>query len=511
MRAWTVRGGQFGEREQQALTEGLTIAGWEETGDLGGCTSVGEIGDLLTAAYPAASRGTIDNWKHQLWRFLSMEIGDLVVMPRKYQPVVAVGRLTGGYQYRATAAPGYRHVRPVDWVRPAVERAAIGGDLRDSMGAFSTVSELSRRDAAQRVQALAETGADPGYEGGIEPPADIAALVRDVQEDGTRQLTARDLIGLWGWSRRSTEVIDLVDQELATRGLRVEPHFAEGQLDDLVTVSSQEAVSGEEGRDGSTTTYGPGGSRDSQGGDGSKARDLSWRIGNLPLVREVVTVGLEEPLSTAITPMIEHDYSQLPVVDRHNVLRGVVTWEGIARAHLGKRDGTIADAMSPHPQTAREQEELFARIGDIQQHGFLVIVDTEYTVRGILTAADLAGQLQERVEPFTLLEEVERRLRRMTQHFTAEELPPEIRNKRANGRQFTLGQYKFLLDDADCWAKLDWPYGQQDILNRLKTVTDYRNALAHWAVDKPAEDAASLAATRQLLKLLKVIDHDPRS
>ena len=265
-----------------ALSEGLTIAGWEEVGDLGGCTSVGEIGDLLSAAYPDESRGTIDNWKHQLWRFLSMQSGDLVVMPRKYQPVVSVGKLTGKYEYRDAAAPGFRHVRPVDWVRPAADRAAIGGDLRDSMGAFSTVSELSRRDAAQRVQALAETGVDPGYEGGIEPPADVAALVRDVQEDGTRQLTARDLIGLWGWSRRSADVIDLVDHELATLGLRVEPHFTEGQLDALITVSSQEAASGEEGGDGSTTSYGLGGSRDSQGGDGTKARDLSWRIGNLP-------------------------------------------------------------------------------------------------------------------------------------------------------------------------------------------------------------------------------------
>ncbi|WP_406407257.1 CBS domain-containing protein [Streptomyces sp. NBC_01643] len=509
MRAWTVRGGQFGEREQRALAEGLTIAGWEETGDLSRYGSAGEIGDLLTAAYPDESQGTIDNWKHQLWRFISMDTGDFVVMPRKHLPVVAVGRLIGGYEYRAEAAPGFRHVRPVDWVRPAVERAAIGGDLRDSMGAFSTVSELSRRDAAERVRSLAETGTDPGYEGGIEPPAGIEALARDVREDGTRQLTARDLIGLWGWSRRTTDVIDQVDQELATLGLRVEPHFTEGQLDGLVTVSSQEPVAGEESSDG-TAAHGPTTPRDSLSTDGAKARDLSWRIGNLPFVQEVVTVSWEAPLSSAITPMIEHDFSQLPVVDRHNVLRGVVTWEDIARAHLGKRDGTIADVLNPHPQTAREQEELFARIGDIQRHGFLIIVDTEYAVRGILTATDLAGQLRQRVEPFTLLEEVERRLRRMTHRFTTDELPQEIRSKRANGRQFTLGQYKFLLADAHCWAKLDWPYGQQDMLDRLKTVADYRNALAHWAVDAPAEDATSLAATRQLLKLLKVIDHDPR-
>ncbi|MFE3775292.1 MULTISPECIES: hypothetical protein [unclassified Streptomyces] len=97
----------------------------------------------------------------------------------------------------------------------------------------------------------------------------------------------------------------------------------------------------------------------------------------------------------------------------------------------------------------------------------------------------------------------------MTHPFTADELPQEIRSTRTKGHQFPLGQYRFLLADAHCWAKLDWPYGQQDMPGPLKTVADYRNALAHWAVDAPAEDATSLAATRQLLKLLKVIDHDP--
>jgi restriction system protein len=239
-RAWTVRGGQFGEREDQALDEGVVIAGWEEVGDLKDCASIADVGDLLARAYPDEASATVDNWKHQLWRFITMETGDLVVMPRKYLAVVAIGRLTGGYEYRSDAAPGFRHTRKVEWVRTQVKRAAIGGDLRDSIGAFLTVSELRRRDAAHRVETLAQTGVDPGYKGAIEPPTDHGALQRDVQEEGTRQLTARDLIGLWGWQRRTGDVIDVVDQELATLGLRVAPHFTEVQLDGLVTVSAQE-------------------------------------------------------------------------------------------------------------------------------------------------------------------------------------------------------------------------------------------------------------------------------
>ncbi|MCM2387907.1 hypothetical protein [Streptomyces albipurpureus] len=79
----------------------------------------------------------------------------------------------------------------------------------------------------------------------------------------------------------------------------------------------------------------------------------------------------------------------------------------------------------------------------------------------------------------------------------------------ARGQHLSLGQYVFLVEDAHCWDKLRWPFEQQDISRRLAIVRDYRNDLAHWAVDAPAEDAAALAATGGLLKLLKLVDHDP--
>ncbi|MQS37499.1 CBS domain-containing protein [Streptomyces katsurahamanus] len=510
MRAWTVRGGRDGEREEKALAEELVIVGWEEVGDLGGCGSLDEVAELLATAYPEKKPGTRDSWARQLWRFMSMEVGDYVVMPRKHLRVMAVGRLVGPYEYRAQAAPGFRHVRRTDWVRRGVERAAVRGDLRDSMGAFSTVSELSRRDAAARVRAIAETGSDPGYDGAVTPPADVGALIEDVRDDGVRQLTARDLIALWGWQRRTTDVIDLVDEHLASLGLQVEPHFTAAQLDGLVTVSAAEQEGAEEEPgDGSR---GDGASRESGAAadsDKAKERDLTWRIGNLPFVRDVVTVHEDDELKQATTPMFEHEYSQIPVVDRNHVLRGVITWEGIARAQIGGRTATVRNAMDPHPEASRVDQELFRQLDRIQESGFTVIVDGENTVIGILTSTDLAGQLKQRVEPFIVLEELERRLRRLTAGFSVEELPRDIRKTRQKGQHLSLGQYRSIVADPECWKKLDWPFDQQDILARLKVVSKYRNDLAHWAVDAPSEDAEALDATARLLKLLKVVDRDP--
>ncbi|MFI1865796.1 hypothetical protein [Streptomyces jumonjinensis] len=154
-------------------------------------------------------------------------------------------------------------------------------------------------------------------------------------------------------------------------------------------------------------------------------------------------------------------------------------------------------------------QELFRQLDRIQESGFTVIVDGENTVIGILTSTDLAGQLKQRVEPFIVLKELERRLRRLTAAFSVEELPRDIRKTRQKGKHLSLGQYHSIVADPGCWEKLDWPFDQQDILARLKVVSKYRNDLAHWAVDAPSEDAEALDATARLLKLLKVVDRDP--
>ena len=103
---------------------------------------------------------------------------------RRSISLIAIGRLIGDYEYHADAPGGYRHVRRVDWLNTEVERAAVGGDLRDSMGSFLTVSELSQRDAVERVASLADTGTDPGYSGYVPPPVDLEALRSEVDELG---------------------------------------------------------------------------------------------------------------------------------------------------------------------------------------------------------------------------------------------------------------------------------------------------------------------------------------
>ncbi|MGW6864630.1 CBS domain-containing protein [Streptomyces sp. NPDC054901] len=510
MRAWTIRGGSQGERETTALDQGLAIVGWDELGDLTPCTTIDDLGALVEAKYPDEAARTLTSWKHQLWRFRTMDVGDFVVMPRKFQKFVAIGRLTGEYEFRGDQPPGFRHIRTVNWVVRDLDRAAIKGDLRDSIGAYLTISELTRRDAVHRIATLVKQGRDPGYIGAVEPPADPVSLEAEVAEAGTCQLTSRDLIGLWGWSRRTPGVTDLVDTELAARDLTVEPHFNSVRLDDLVTVSAAVADTGDAEED---TEHDPslsshtnsGSTSGSQSRNSAAENDLGWRIGTLPFARDVTTIALDGDLRLAYFHMVESDFSQLPVVDRNGRARGVVTWQSIARAKLTGRGDSITEVTDRNAPTAREHEELFDRIQDLRQHGFLVIVDAENVVTGVLTASDIADQLKLRIEPFTLLEEVELRLRRTLSRFNQADLPTRTKNILAKKGLISLGEYRSVFEDPDLWKQLSWPFDQQSFLERLDVVKAFRNSVAHWDVDAPESERDAMETTRQFLRLLQMV------
>jgi restriction system protein len=162
-KAWLVRAGRHGEREALTLEQSLVLVGWQELDDISKVTSREQLNELLRSTYPDAGSGRIANWNGQLWAFLDrIQLGDLVVLPFKHTPAVAIGTVTGPYTYRDDLPIDARHVRPVQWLRTDIPRTAVGQDLLYSLGAFMTVCELRRNQAAQRFAALADSGRDPG-------------------------------------------------------------------------------------------------------------------------------------------------------------------------------------------------------------------------------------------------------------------------------------------------------------------------------------------------------------
>lgn len=161
-RLWMARAGGSGEDEEAALDGGMAIIGFREVPSLAGAGDYESVAKIVAGTYPEAKPRAHGNWAGQLWALaVGMQQDDLIVLPRKLTSQIAVGRVAGPYQYRKVGDE-MRHTRPVHWIRTDIARPTFGQDLLNSFGAFLTVCNVSRNDAVKRVQAVLETGHDPG-------------------------------------------------------------------------------------------------------------------------------------------------------------------------------------------------------------------------------------------------------------------------------------------------------------------------------------------------------------
>ena len=161
-KVYLARAGRHGDDEDYALEHNLAVIGFLEVPSLAGAQDYDAMVQLVQDALPDGKPRALGNFARQLWAFAdAMQEGDLVVLPRKITSQIAIGLVTGPYRY-AEVNTAWRHTRPVEWVRPDIPRATFEQDLLYSFGAFMTVCNISRNDAARRVAAVLEGKPDPG-------------------------------------------------------------------------------------------------------------------------------------------------------------------------------------------------------------------------------------------------------------------------------------------------------------------------------------------------------------
>jgi len=113
-KVYLARAGGNGEDEVYALDYGAAIIGFREFPSLATAKDYDAILALVKAAKPDLKPRAAGNYAGQLWAFaLAMQPGDRVVLPRKLNSQVALGRVTGPYKYESVDGE-LRHTRAVE-------------------------------------------------------------------------------------------------------------------------------------------------------------------------------------------------------------------------------------------------------------------------------------------------------------------------------------------------------------------------------------------------------------
>jgi restriction system protein len=175
--AWIVRAGRDDEYEQVAFERSVISVGWSAAGDLTSRANLAEVKDVVRAAYPDVEAKSAESYAIQLFAFrCRMAEGDLVLLLRRNSPDVAVGWVTGPYQYRMDLGRTVRHVRSVHWSRIDLPRAVVASELL-TLPALTMIFRVNRPDIVDRLRRL--VGEATTAETDVAPAPAAAPAVSD--------------------------------------------------------------------------------------------------------------------------------------------------------------------------------------------------------------------------------------------------------------------------------------------------------------------------------------------
>ena len=214
-------------------------------------------------------------------------------------------------------------------------------------------------------------------------------------------------------------------------------------------------------------------------------------------------------IQEAVTLMLMHDFSQLPVMTGERDVKGIVSWTSIGtRLGLGKDGTSVREFMETH-QEIRAEASLFEAIPIIVEHQYVLIRGSENRITGIITASDLSLQFYQLAEPFLLLGEIENHIRRIIEkNFSLAELvsvqdPADNERKVERVADLTFGAYVRLLEHQDRWQQLELPIDRVIFCKALDRVRVIRNDVMHFDPDGiPPDDLEHLRTFNRFLQRL---------
>ncbi len=131
----------------------------------------------------------------------------------------------------------------------------------------------------------------------------------------------------------------------------------------------------------------------------------------------LVTITPDATLHDAVAWMIEHDFSQLPVVEGGKPFgnpASFVTSSSIARAlrvfGTSMEELRVRDALIP-ARTLAADEDLFSKMDDLLDAYAVLVLNQDGTIAGIVTSYDTTQYFRRRAEDMLLVEDIETTLK----------------------------------------------------------------------------------------------------
>lgn len=331
-------------------------------------------------------------------------------------------------------------------------------------------------------------------------PNQLKDVADQVNQGAERTESVRTLLSWFGAERRGKWTVGDIRKALRKLKLITEPDFEDVWIGALITFRPKPT----KGKAGTSGNGKPSSeqqvSKEDEGlAPVSKkpAEDLnsSIKIGRLEAAnRAPLCTSPDASVSEAITLMLQHDYSQLPVTTTPHNVKGILSWKSLGtRLALGKKCDKVRECMDSVVEV-RADASLFEAIQQIVEHECVLVRDETRKLTGIVTTADLSLQFRDLGEPFLLLGQIENHIRNLiADKYQKAELieacdPSDSGREIEDVSDLTLGEYIRLLENPKRWEKLGVPIDRKTLTDELKRVGRIRNDVMHFDPDGVAPE-----------------------
>jgi hypothetical protein len=237
--------------------------------------------------------------------------------------------------------------------------------------------------------------------------------------------------------------------------------------------------------------------------------DAIIRVSSIPSAnRGVVSVLPTDPISRATTLMSFEGYSQLAIMQGKREVRGMITWESIAkRSMLTPEPKAVADCRVD-AQVIDSDASLFDAFPTIERFGYVLARSKERMITGIITATDFAAELAEHSYGFMRLRTIEMLIRRKLH---PQLVPSDLVNLEEHSRAreesdpalLTFGENIRLLERDEIWNRQSLVIDKREFIKRLIEIRDVRNEVMHFGPDPL--DAEQKKALKQMEDFLRQV------
>lgn len=303
--------------------------------------------------------------------------------------------------------------------------------------------------------------------------------------------TVRSFLLWFGAERRGFRWIRHIRWKLKNHGLVTVPDFEYAYIDSQIGFqrsAGDESTSSDE--------------------QDATSQDPTYRVGRLDSANKTpVSVKPDASLQQAITLMLTHDFSQLPVMTSPRDVKGMISWKSIgSRLALKQSCTAVRDCMET-PRIVSSEDSLFSALSEVTNHDHVLVQAADKTICGIITATDFNEQFRKLAEPFLLVGEIERGIRRVLHgKFLARELeeakgPGDDSRKIEAVADLNFGEYIRLIEPEARWKKLRIEIDRVEFISRLNKIREIRNDVMHF--DPDGLDDSDLKLLREFALFLK--------